>query len=189
MLNTLNTDKNTIKLHVENIISGMYLLPKWEKIKSFSFIENSLFFKKNKINVNLYRKFSSKNMVEKYLIKNNNNVELANMDLKIYKDCVYIINLNFKNNSNINEILTYLIQTAVEKTLYNTTNQELKINLTFPSLTNLKIRKFLLTNEFLQEENQSDYEKEMFGETFIFKMNKFSIWKSKIKHNPILLNK
>ncbi len=95
MLNIL--DNNKTKFLSENLLNNIYLMPKWEKIKTFSILQNTLFFKKENYNVDLFRKFSSKNMLEKYLIKSQDNLELANMDLKIYKDCVYIINLNIKN--------------------------------------------------------------------------------------------
>ncbi len=81
-----------------------------------------------------------------------------------------------------------LLQTAIEKAIYNTTEKELKINLTFPSSENSKIKKTLLLNEFKSEENQSEYEKQMFGETFDFKLTQTSSWNSKIKLMPILVN-
>ncbi len=188
MINTIYIKQNKSKVLVKNIPENVFLLPKWEKIKTFSVIQNNLFFKKTILNLSLFRKFSSKNMLEKYCIKTQDNVELANMDLRIYKDCVYIINLNFQNNNNISNILLELIQVAIEKSLYNTTEEELKINLNFPLNKRNKIKKLLTSNEFFAEENQSDYEKEMFGETLTFKMTKSSKWMKIIKQAPILIN-
>ncbi len=189
MINTIEIKNNKNKFLVENLKENMYLLPKWEKISTLSVFQNTMFFGKKKFSVNLMRKFSSKNMLEKYMVKSQEGEILANMDLRIYKDCVFVINFNFKNIFNIENIIMNLIQTAIEKALYNTSEQEVKISLTFPLNIRKKLKKLLLSNEFTIDENQSQYEKEMFGEMLYYKVKPFSTWKLRIKQNPILINK
>ncbi|MCD7780172.1 MAG: hypothetical protein LUH05_05820, partial [Candidatus Gastranaerophilales bacterium] len=140
-------------------------------------------------NAGLYRKFSSKNLLEKYSIKNENGCSIASMDLKVYKDSVYIINLKINNSHCFNKLIEILLQTAVEKALYNTSEKEVFVNLEVGNFTENKIKKLLLQKEFSCTENQSDLEKKMFGETFKIKITKESFWTKKIKENPILINK
>ncbi len=188
MLNTIDVKDNKSKILVNNLINNLYFLPDWEKIKTFSLFKTGFLFKKSSLKVNLFRKFSSRNMIEKYLIKTDDNTELGKMDLKIYKDSVYIINIDCVNNKNSEEIIKKFIQTAIEKSLYNTTEKEVKINLTSPNVIKGKIKKELLLNEFKTEENQTDYEKRIFGETFSYKFVKNSKWANRIKQMPILIN-
>ena len=188
MINTLVRNNNKI-LTVEKVFNDIYLLPKWEKIKSFSFTKRLMMFKTRSLDVNLFRKFSSKNLLEKYSLRTTNDKILANMDLKIYKDSVYIINLNIQAGMEFEQALSKLLQVAIEKALYNTTEKEVIINLTSGIITKNKIKKVLLNNEFVAEENQSSYEKEMFGESFSIKVDNTSNWYKKIKQMPILINK
>ncbi|MCD7879749.1 MAG: hypothetical protein LUG16_07445, partial [Candidatus Gastranaerophilales bacterium] len=167
----------------------MYLLPKWEKIDSRSYVKSDSFFSKKCINLNLYRKFSSRNILEKYSIKTDDEKTLANMDLKIYKDCVFIINLDIKTNSNLKQIMEYLLQAAAEKALYNTTEKTVCIGLSFPFILKNKIKHILIDNGFAAQENQSDYEKAMFGENYILNTANSDFWNKQIKQNPIFINK
>ncbi len=189
MINSLINKDNKSKLSAENLINEIYLLPKWEKIKTFSIIQKKLFFITNSSDFNLYRKFSSKNMLEKYTIKTGDEKVCALMDLKIYKDCVYIINFDIKSLLYFDELAEKLLQTAVEKALYNTTEEEVKINLTQSLIIKSKLKKILIKSEFFPEENQSNYEKNMFGETFCIKVTNNSIWQKKIKQMPVLINR
>lgn len=189
MLNTLVKENNKQNISIENLLKDVYLLPKWEMIKSFALTEKRFFFRKKLINVDLYRKFSSKNQLEKYSIRTEDEKVLANMDLKIYKDSVYIINLDIESQANFEQLTERMLQVAVEKALYNTTEKEVVINLTAGLIVKNKIRKVLLNNEFVAEENQSSYEKEMFGETYSIKVSAESNWTKTIKQMPILINK
>ena len=187
MLNTLTNNNNKTKLQLENIQEEIFLLPKWEKIKSFMVLNNIFLFGKSTTKINLFRRFSSKNSIEKYCIKFSDNKLIANMDLKIYKDCVYIINLDVKILSET--AVEKLIQTALEKALYNTENKEVFINLSSDTAKRNRIKKLLINNGFETTQEQSDYEKEMFGETFTLTVENNTSWIKKIKQMPILINK
>lgn len=188
MINTITSDKRS-KFLVDDLINNIYLLPKWEKIKSFSVTKRKFWFKHESLKLDLCRKFSSKNMLEKYSIKTSENNVIATMDLRIYKDCVYIINMNFATSFNEEQIVLTLLQTALEKALYNTKNKEVKINLNFEKNINNKLKKILEENDFTAETNQSEYEIEMFGKTFYAFPEKSSFWTKRIKNSSILINK
>ena len=111
------------------------------------------------------------------------------MDLKVYKDSVYIINLSLESHVNFEPLIDKMLQIAIEKALYNTSDKKVVFNLTSGMLIKNKIRKILIANEFKQEENQSSYEKNMFGETFFICIDNSSVWMKKIKQMPILINK
>lgn len=189
MINTILNNNTKQKLSIDNILNDIYLLPKWEMIKSFSLTQKRFFIKAKSISVDLYRKFSSKNLLEKYSLRTKDGISLANMTLKVYKDCLYIIDLDVETNLNFSQITERLLQVAIEKALYNTTNKEVFINITSGLLSKNKIKKDLLLNGFLQETNQTDYEKDMFGETYSIKIDNASDWIKRIKQMPILINK
>ena len=189
MLNTLVKENNKQNISIENLLKDVYLLPKWEMIKSFALTEKRFFFRKKLVNIDLYRKFSAKNQLEKYSIRSEDERTLANMDLKIYKDSVYIINLDIESQTNFEQLAERLLQVAVEKALYNTTEKEVVMNLTAGLIVKNRIRKTLLNNGFMTAENQSSYEKEMFGETFSIRVSNDSDWMRIIKQMPILINK
>lgn len=189
MINTLVKNENKHKISVENLLNDIYLLPKWEMIKTFALTQKRFFVGLKSFNVNLFRKFSSKNLLEKYSIRTDDEKVLASMDLKVYKDSVYIINLDVESQVNFEQLLDKLLQVAVEKALYNTSEREVVINLTSGLIVRNRIKKVLINNEFKQEESQSSYEKEMFGETFSIRVDNNSVWMKKIKQMPILINK
>jgi len=187
MINTIDKKYNDkSKFIVDDLINNVYLLPKWEKIKSFSYSVRKFIFNKKLVNTDLFRKISYNNHIEKYMFKNTDGIISANMDLRIYKDCAYIINLNFKNNNVADELLLDFIQVAAEKALYCTSDKELKINLNFSRHVNNKIRKILYLNEFKPEAAQNNYEKELFGETLTLKTDDSYIWLKRIKQTPVL---
>lgn len=188
MINTLVKHKNKANIDLNNVLNDIYLLPHWEKIKEFSYTSKS-FFNKKSFKAQLYRKFSSKHMLEKYSMRIGEEKEIAKMDLKVYKDCVYIINLDCDFKTSFNSVLETLIQVAVEKGIYNTENKEVKINLLMPVLKRNAVKRLLIQNGFMPEENQSKYEKEMFGETYFILAEKSLDWKKRINHLPILINK
>ncbi len=189
MINTVVSNNNKQKLSLDNILNDIYLLPKWEMIKSFSLTQKKFFIKSKSVNVNLFRKFSSKNLLEKYSLRNEDGISLADMTLKVYKDCLYIIDFDVESNLNFNQITERLLQVAIEKALYNTENKEVFINLTSGLISKNRLKKNLLLNGFSQELNQTEYEKEMFGETFFIKADNNSFWMKTIKQMPILINK
>lgn len=188
MINTLiKNNKKSVK-DLDALFENVYLLPHWEKIGKFPVRENKWFFKKT-YNVNIFRKFSARNGLEKYCVKTNDDVILASMDLKIYKDNVYIIDLESNSSALFEQCITKLLQISAEKALYNTTNKEVKINLCLPPLKRGKMKQILINSNFEMEEQQSKYEKEMFGETYSLLVEKSFFWKKKIKQFPVLINK
>ncbi len=192
MINTTTKININEKLNksIDKFINESGFLPnKWEKIKEIQIQKRNIFFKFLTIDTVLWRKFSFKNSLEKYSLKNKNGKILGNLDIKIYKDNVYIINLDIKSIADFNEVFIKLVQIAVEKSIYNTTDKEVKFNLSMPLLLKNKTKKLLLINDFIIEENQSKYEKEIFGEIFILKANSSFLWLKKIKQMPILINK
>ena len=114
---------------------------------------------------------------------------MASMDLKVYKDSVYIINIDINSKFNFDKIAKKMIQVAVEKALYNTSEKEVVANIPSSLLFNHKIKRCLLNNEFCAEEAQSDYEKDLFGETFTLKIGNKSKWMRRIKRFQFLINK
>ena len=187
MINSiLKNDKKEQNLKlVENILNDVYLLPRWEKIKEIALLQRKFFFSYKSVQTSLFRKFSSKNYLEKYAIKDDNANILGNIDLRVYKDSVYIINLNIEQGVDFDQVINILLQVAVEKALYNTTDKQLKINLLF----SLLIRKILIAEDFTAEENQSSYEKNMFGETYVLNIDSSTFWQKKIKQMHFLINK
>lgn len=188
MINTLIKTEKSKKQELDALLNGVYFVPQPEKIATISLHKQGFFVRKS-INADLYRKFSSKNMLEKYSLKTADNQVIAYMDLKVYKDCVYIINLDSELFGLYEESVKELLQISVEKALYNTTDKEVKINLSLPLIKNNRMKKILLNTGFVSEENQSNYEKKMFGETFSLDVNGSEFWKKKIKQKSFLINK
>ena len=188
MINTIIKPNLKSKHDLDNILDSIYLLPQWEKIKEFSLSEKRFFIRRT-FNVNLFRKFSSKNMLEKYSIRVGEENVIASMDLKVYKDSVYIINLDAYSLNNFEQTITKLVQVAVEKALYNTTDKEVKINLSLPLIKQNKMKRILLSLGFNAEAEQSQYEKELFGETLSLNAENSTFWQRQIKQMSILINK
>lgn len=191
MINTiLKPEKKQQKsVSVEAVFGDIYLLPKWEKIKNIVLARKSFLMPIKSVNASLHRKFSAKNNLEKYCLRDNNENIIASTDLRVYKDCVYIVNLNISNSSLFEASLNMLLQTAIEKAMYNTTDKLLKINLSFSASLNNRIKKIILNKDFIAEKNQTEYEKSMFGETFVLDISASLYWQNKIKQMHILINK
>ena len=187
--NVSEQKKSKIDFSLEGLLRDVCLLPKWEMIKSMNITKKKIFVFKSIQEVNLWRKFSSKHLIEKYSLKTLDGKVLGNIDLKVYKDSVYIINLDVKLCNEFNQVIDYLFQVAVEKSLYNTTEKEVKYNMLLPIVLKSKTKKALLNSDFIIEPTQNEYEKEMFGETFSLKADISSYWNKKIKEMPILINK
>ena len=111
-------------------------------------------------------------------------VKLRAQRLGVKSNSLYIY-----SQTNFEPLIDKMLQIAIEKALYNTSDKKVIFNLTSGMLIKNKIRKILIANEFKQEENQSSYEKEMFGETFCIDIDNSSVWMKKIKQMPILINK
>lgn len=176
------------KLNIDDLFDGIYLLPNWEKIKEFSLSKKG-FFRFRAFNVELFRKFSSKNMVEKYSLRVADNKVLATMDLKVYKDSVYIINIDADTSNYFNQAIEKLLQVAAEKALYNTSEKEVKISLSYNLIKQKRMENILGNLDFIADETQSKYEVEMFGQTYSLKVQKSEEWQKIIKQMPILINK
>lgn len=188
MINTLIKHNNKTEHNFKHILDNIYLLPNWEKINGFLLFEKKLFFNKS-CNFDLYRKFSSKNMLEKYEIRTSENQSNAKMDIKVYKDSVYIIDIDSDNSKFFEKLITKLVQISAEKALYNTSEKEVKINLALPLFKQKKFKQLLINLDFVPEESQSKYEKEMFGEILTLNVEKSTYWQKSIKQMPILINK
>ena len=188
MINTLIKTEHKPKVDLENLVNSIYLLPQWEKIKEFPLMRRRFFITKS-FNVHLFRKFSSKNMLEKYSLRLDDNTDIASMDLKVYKDSVYIINIDAFSSGSFEEVVNKLVQVAAEKAIYNTTNKEVKINLSYSLIKQTRMRKILTSIGFVSEANQSQYEKELFGETFVLMADENQNLQRQIKQMPILINK
>jgi len=184
----LKSEEKSIKA-VEEILQNGCCLSRWEKIKTISICERKFIFTNKIIDVDLYRKFSVKNGVEKYALKSQDDKVLAVMDLKIYKDSVYIINLQVPVQNNYEKFMQLIIQTAVEKSMYNTTNKEVYINLTDSFFTRNKTKKIITSCGFTALNNQSDYEKNLFGEAFMLKTADSVFWQERIKKLQMLIDK
>ena len=176
------------KLNIDELFDGVFLLPNWEKIKEFSLLKKT-FFRFNSFDVQLFRKFSSKNMVEKYSLRVDEEKVLASMDLKVYKDSVYIINIDVQNFSYFNQAVEKLIQISVEKALYNTSEKEVKVNLSGSLLKQKRMKNIFESFGFVADETQSKYEVDMFGQTYSLCVENSIEWQKRIKQMPILINK
>ncbi len=188
MLNTLIKNNNKSVKDLDALFENVYLLPHWEKINQFS-VQEKKWFSTKTFNLEIHRKFSARNGLEKYLIKTKNDISFASMNLKIYKDNVYIIDIDCPVLSLFEKLTNKLLQIAAEKSLYNTTDKEVKINLSMPLLKRGKMKQILINSGFEPEENQSKYEKEMFGETYTLSVENSIFWQKKIKQSSILINK
>ena len=91
--------------------------------------------------------------------------------------------------TNSEQLIEKMLQIAIEKALYNTSEKKVIFNLTSGLMLRNKIKKILIANEFQKEEEQSKYEEEMFGETFYYTVENNSSWMKRIKQMPILINK
>lgn len=188
MINTLIKTNDKSKQDLDNLLNSIYLLPQWEKIKEFS-LQQRKFFVRKSFNVNLYRKFSSKNMLEKYSLRLADEQVVGSMDLKVYKDSVYIINIDAYTSSTFEQVITKLVQVAIEKSLYNTSEKEVKINLSYSLIKQNRMKRLLSGLGFAPEAEQSAYEKELFGETYTLKADESAFWQKQIKQLSILINK
>lgn len=169
MLNAPVKTENKLKLSDKKLISGLYVLPKQEKIKTFYFSRNHLFlFGKPEI-LDLYKRFSLKNRLEKYSIKDSCGKLIAEMSLKTYKDSVYIIDFNFLSFKKFNQSVNILVEVAKDRAISDTSEKEVRLNLGFSQNLNSRLKKFMFGKGFTSVEAQSNYEKEMFGEQLVFK--------------------
>lgn len=172
MNNSLIIDFNSDKQTSGNVISDIFNLPSWEIVKSVKLKQNSFFLFNKELSVNLLHKLYNKNSIDKYSIRTLDGEMLANIDLKIYKDCVYIVNIEINENKKLFSAVDKLIQTAIDLAFYNTSNKEVIINISSDWQYKRKIKKILLSKKFELEKHQSNYEKQMLGELYILKMQK-----------------
>lgn len=190
MVNSAAINGNKQNQVLGNIANDIYFLPNWEVVNSFTIKENKFFFFNKLINVNLLRKFVLKSTLEKYSIRTTDNKTLANMDIKLYKDCVYIVSLETDINGKSDSALEKLIHTAIKKAISDTTEKEVLINISPKQKHKRKIKKILTNNGFQIEENQSDYEKNMFGEIYkLYLSTDCCIENKKEEEQQVLLNR
>lgn len=189
MINTIEKNDDKSSISIDKLFQDICSLSRWEVIRTFPIGRHSFFFPAKVYNVNLFRRFSAKNNVEKYMLKDSNEKEVALMDLKIYKDSVYIINFQIMQDKSYDKFALLMLQIAAEKSLYNTTEKEVHINIPSAFFAGLKLRKLITNNCFVSLLNQSDYEKRLFGEAFKLNVENSKQWLEKIEQLPILLNK
>ncbi len=180
----IKNDKSVIS--IEQLFQDTCGISKWEKIRNFSVSMHTFFFQDKTIDIALYRRFSNKNYLEKYFLKDTNGKILAKMDLKTYKDCVYIISIEVFSRRFYEQILLLILQAAVERSMYNTTQKEVNINIPKSLFKNRKLKKFIIENSFIQINSQSNYEKQLFGEAFRLKILNSDLWLNKIKYFQLL---
>ena len=174
---------------IGSIVNDIYLLPKWEILTYFSIVESKYYFFKKVVKLNILRKFSALNMTEKYSIRTIEGKVIANMDLKTYKDSVYIINLEVLSKKGAFEAIRKLLQISVEKAIYNTTKKFVFHNLPVDDKNVSFIKKILLSNGFKIDENQSQYEKKLLGESYRLCADDCCYFYDDIIQSPILINK
>ena len=188
MTNTITRIENNTKPNLELLFNDIYLFPNWEKIGDCALTKRRFFGQKT-VNLQLYRKFSSKNVIEKYSLRINDSQTVAFMDVKVYKDCVYVINLDSDSHSLFKDALINLMQIAIEKAVLDTTNKEVRINLSYPFVKKNKIKRVLKGIGFVEEKDQNQYEKEIFGETLFLKAEISTLWTSNSKQRSFIINK
>ena len=169
MINTAIIDYNKQKQMLANIVNNIYLFPGWEVIKQFDIVENKFIFGKKLLRVNLLYKYSKKNMLEKYSVRSTEGQILAGMDLKVYKDSIFIVNIEKIKKRNVSGVCEKLLQTAIQKAICFTTKKEVYINILPEQKNKRKLYKILIKSGFKQEENQSKYEMSIVGKTYKFK--------------------
>ncbi len=179
-------ENNKSLISIEKLLQNVCSLSEWEKVKDFSISEHEFFFADKIRDISLYRKFSAKNNVEKYLLKDSSDNILAAMDMKIYKDSVYIISLNAELNKSYDKLILLLLRVAVETSLYKTSEGEVYINLSNNFFKNYRLRKIISANDFSADEKQSSYEKRLFGVSFKLKISNSNLWYNRIKQKQML---
>lgn len=188
MTNTITKIENNTKQNLELLFNDIYLFPNWEKVGECTLTKRRLFGTKT-VNLQLYRKFSPKNVIEKYSLRINDSQTVSYMDLKVYKDCVYVINLDSDSRSLFKDSIVNLMQIAIEKAVLDTTNKEVRMNLSYPLVKKKKIKRTLKELGFIEERNQSQYEKEIFGETLFLKAEISTLWNNHLRHKSFLISK
>jgi len=157
--------ENKINGHNAEILESIANVPAWEMIKEFVIKKNHFYFFQKPLKVQLFKKFSEKLMLDKYLIRSCEGRTLANMDLRIYKDSVYIISLEINAGENAPEAAEVLLRTAIERSA-DTSLNEVFINVAQEQKHKGGLKKMLVKNGFVQEKNQSSCEQKIFGEIF-----------------------
>ena len=123
------------------------------------------------------------------MLKDSKEKLLAKMDVKVYKDSLYIISLQIYTRKFFDQVLLALLQVSVEKSMYNTTKKEVYINIQKSFFKSRRLRKAIIANSFIPLNNQSNYEKELFGEAFQLNISNSPSWLNKIKYFQLLTNK
>ena len=188
MTNTITKIENNTKQNFELLFNDIYLFPNWEKVGECALTKKRLFSSKT-VELQLYRKFSPKNVIEKYSLRINDSQAVAFMDLKVYKDCVYVINLDSDSHSLFQDAIINLMQIAIEKAVLDTTHKEVRMNLSYPLMKKNKIKRVLKRIGFVEEKEQNQYEKEIFGETMFLKAEISTLWNSNTRQRSFFINK
>lgn len=157
-------DANSLRRAAENL----YRLPSWEIADTFTISDKKFFFCTKKHRVNLLKNFSERNMLEKYSIRTIEGRILAEMDLRIYKDSIYIISLEINKNEKSKEALRSLIKTALNRASDDGADKDVFISIMPEQNCRSIVIKQLAACGFSLDETQSSCEKRMFGDMYVY---------------------
>ena len=90
------------------------------------------------------------------------------MDLRIYKDSIYIISLELNKNEKSKGALDALIKTALNRASEGGADKEVFISIMPEQRCRNKIIKQLTYCGFSPDDNQSSCEKRMFGDMYVY---------------------
>ncbi len=189
MFNSTAINRSNFNQTIGNIVNDIYFSPGWEKISSFVISEKNFFFFSKSYNVDLLRKFALKRMLEKYIIRTFDSKVIAEMDLKLYKDCIYIVNLEINIKKNAAAAIEKFLKISFEKALNETTEKKVLVNILPKQKYRSIIKKLLIKNGFEIEANQSEYEKQMFGEIYGINIKTQLYRPLPVKAEPVLLKR
>lgn len=166
MTNSAVIDNNIKTGSDIGIADRVRFLPQWEIIKEFNIKENKYLFFKKPLKVNLLKKFSEKTLLEKYSVRTLAGAVLADMDIKVYKDSVYIVNFEISAEKSAKSAAEKLLQISAQEAACSGTSKDVFINILPEQKNKKELKKLLLKFGFEAEQNQSACEQKIFGETF-----------------------
>ena len=160
-------EKQNIQTVSASCIENFKINPMLEQeiADEFFITKNKYLFFKQKQYVSLLKTFNERMQMEKYLLRTAEGRIIAGMDLKIYKDSVYIVHLE-TNSSYAPCILKEFIHAAVKTAKNSAGAKDVIISIPLKYKYRNILKKILLKNDFLPEEEQGNCEKKLFGETY-----------------------
>jgi|GEM_PF-5485274 len=168
MINLAAINEKTNTNFLRRAAENLYRLPSWEIADTFTISDKKFFFCRKKHRVNLLKNFSERNMLEKYSIRTIEGRTLADMDLRIYKDSIYIISLEMNNNEKSKEALNALIKTALKRAFDGGADKDVFISIMPEQHCRNALIKQLINIGFAPDESQNSCEKRMFGDMYVY---------------------